>query len=131
MLDQKNTERIELSVRAEKLRIQSRLLYKSLKKLQQSENINRNCLRWRLHKTIAYAQQVAHLSDEISQLQVFGLSKEEYVFFCDFIVCGSEMAEYLAEHKIVKKTMRNHARYWLSLVKKFKPFLQNSLKQTK
>ncbi len=119
--------RAQLAEHVKNLRLHSQRLHKSLKKLQQNGDIKSKNLHRPLHQAIRSAQHIANLSSEISRLKTFSLLEEEYVYFCDFIICGNEMAEYLAEHKIVKKTMRNHACYWLKLVKKFKPFLQSSI----
>lgn len=118
---------IGLSAQVEKLHSHSLQLTRLLKKFQKNQN---HCTHWRLHQAITSAQMIVNLSFEISHLYAYSLSQEEYQFFCDFIICGSEMAEYLAEHKLVKKSMRNHARYWLNLVRKFKPLLQGAIKQT-
>lgn len=119
--------RVQLAEHVKNLRLHSQRLHKLLKKLQQNSDIKSNNLHRHLHKAIRSAQHIVNLSSEISHIKTFSLLEEEYVYFCDFIICGSEMAEYLAEHKIVKKTMRNHACYWLKLIKKFKPFLQSSI----
>jgi hypothetical protein len=117
--------RVQFAEIVQKVQFINQQLHKSLKDLE--KEVKNKKLRSQLQKALLSSQQLNTLILEISHLQTFILLKEEFVTFCDFIICGSEMAEYLAEHKIVKKTMRNHARYWLSLVKKFKPFLKNNL----
>lgn len=51
------------------------------------------------------------------------LSKQEYIDLCDLIICGSQMAEYLLATQRTCIILREHARYWQKLAKKFKPLL--------
>lgn len=117
--------RVQFTEIIEKIQCIHQQLHRSLKNLE--KEVKNEKLRHQLQSTLVCSQQLNTLILEISHIQTFILLKEEYITFCDFIVCGSEMAEYLTEHKLVKKTMRNHARYWLNLVRKFKPFLKNNL----
>lgn len=51
------------------------------------------------------------------------LTEQEYVAFCDLIICGSEMAEYLLTTRRIATPVREHARYWQKLAQKLKPLL--------
>jgi len=58
------------------------------------------------------------------------LSKEEYLYFCDLIISGSEMANYLLHSKSASKTIQEHALYWQLITKKFKPMIRKRLRMT-
>ncbi len=55
------------------------------------------------------------------------LSPEDYIHFCNLIVCGSSMAEYLLSLSRSSKSAKNHAQFWQKLVGHFKPYLENVL----
>lgn len=55
------------------------------------------------------------------------MTTEEYVAFCDLIICGSEMADYLRTTQSVSKKIRKHALYWEKLTQRFKPLIKGIL----
>ncbi len=55
------------------------------------------------------------------------LSGKEYIKFCDLIICGTTMAEFLISLPRQYKLVKEHANYWLNLVPNFKPYLEGML----
>ena len=51
------------------------------------------------------------------------LFEQEYVNFCDLIIYGSEITEYVIRRP-AKKDIGKKAAYWQFLAKQFSPFLQ-------
>jgi hypothetical protein len=64
-------------------------------------------------------KNVARLTD----IQTLTLFDQEYTFFCDLIMCGSEMAKYLSTVSKVSQQARAHANYWRKISQEFKPYL--------
>lgn len=83
------------------------------------------------HELAASLDKISVITSEMSNhltalagIQAFTLFEIEYILFCDLIICGSEMAAYLANSKSVSKIMFRHAAHWQKLIKHFKPLLE-------
>lgn len=71
-------------------------------------------------------QQTKQMNDLLDQMQsslTFTLSDEEYLQFCDLIVCSSELAQHILTTQSSTRSAKRHAIYWQKIAKEFKPFL--------
>jgi|GEM_PF-4659687 len=51
------------------------------------------------------------------------LTEQEYIVFCDLLISGNYMADYLSAASRTPHSLADHARYWRQLAKHFKPLL--------
>lgn len=63
----------------------------------------------------------------MSKLRRYPLNQKEFLHFCDLLICGSEMSEYLIKNQNCSHASKRHAVYWQKLAKEFKPFLKQVL----
>lgn len=73
---------------------------------------------------LALLRQNLQPSDTLYSIILCG---EDYVSFCNLIVCGSSMAEYLLSLSRSSELAKNHAQFWQKLVVAFKPYLESAL----
>lgn len=62
-----------------------------------------------------HLEQAAAILDQM--LQTVTAPQEEFGLFCDLIICGNIMSDYLSSTQKVNKIMRDHASHWQKLVK--------------
>ncbi len=80
-----------------------------------------------IEQAIQQIEQMKAILNRLLTVQTITLFNEEYIHFCDLIICGSEMAQYFIAKPTPSKIFRQHALYWQQLVKEFKPFLKGVL----
>lgn len=85
----------------------------------------------KLKSTGAEIHQIQTIATQLYTAQTLTLFEQEYIVFCDLIICGCEMATYLSNSPNSSASARRHARYWQKLAKTFKPFLRGALAATR
>ena len=106
----------------------STLLYQiqdSLQALKENNIANEQTVL--LKQLLIEINRVSQHVRSLMTLPVVTLFEEEYLDFCDLLICGTEMAEYLEKTRSIRKSAREHAIYWRQLIQKFRPFLQRVL----
>lgn len=77
-----------------------------------------------IHQAATSAERICRMIPALLAAHMVTLSEQEYLRFCDLLICGNEMAEYIDAIKNAKTNTRRHVKYWHHVAIEFKPFLE-------